>query len=195
RLRSYFAGGRQRPSVEAALAALERVEWRLLGSELEAAFEELRLIRELRPPANARGGRSDRYVYLARKGDRWVVVSEPGPYGPLRSKRRAHLAARALDGFEGDDLAAAIPHLHARLRRLARDLRFEDAARVRDRLAALEEVVEYVSELDRLRRARLCVLAPAREPGFRRAVFVAGGRVAAGRTGAGCAAGGGGVWA
>jgi len=53
---------------------------------------------------------------------------------------------------------------------------------VRDRLAALEEVVERVSELDRLRRARLCLLAPAREPGFRRAFFVAGGRVAAVRS-------------
>jgi len=182
RLRSYFAGGRQRPSVEAALGALERVEWRLLGSELEAALEELRLIRELRPPANARGGRPERYVYLARKGERWVVVSQPGPYGPLRSKRRAHLAARALDGFEGGDLSTAVPALRARLRRLARDLRFEDAARVRDRLAALEEVVERVSELDRLRRARVCLLAPAREPGFRRAFLVAGGRVAAVRT-------------
>jgi len=182
RLRSYFSGSRQRPAVEAALGALERVEWRPLGSELEAALEELRLIRELRPPANARAGRPDRYVYLSRRGDRWAVVSEPGPYGPLKSKRRAQLAARALDGFEGDDLAAALPSLRAKLRRLARDLRFEDAARVRDRLAALEEVVERVGGLERLRRVSLCVLAPAREPGFRRAFFVAGGRVVAART-------------
>ena len=119
--------------------ALERIEWHVLGSEVEAALEELRLIRELRPPANARG-RSDRHVYLARRGERWAVVTEPGPYGPLRSKRRASLAARALDGFEGEDLAGALPALRARLRRLARDLRFEDAARTRDRLTALEEV-------------------------------------------------------
>jgi hypothetical protein len=50
---------------------------------------------------------------------------------------------------------------------------------VRDRLGALEAVVERVSELDLLRRSSLCVLAPAREPGFRRAFFVAGGRVSA----------------
>ena len=31
-----------------------RIEWRVLGSELEAALEELRLIRELEPPANSR---------------------------------------------------------------------------------------------------------------------------------------------
>ena len=179
RLRSYFSGDRQRPAVEAALGALEQVEWRQVGSELEAALEELRLIRELRPPANARVGRPDRYVYLERRGDRWAVVSKSGPFGPLRSKRRAQLAARALDGFEGDEIATALPPLRARLRRLARDLRFEDAARLRDRLSALEDVVERVGELDRLRRSRVCVLAPAREPGFRRALFVAGGRVSA----------------
>ncbi len=182
RLRSYFSGTRQRPAVEAALGALERVEWRCLGSELEAALEELRLLRELRPPANARATRPDRYVYLARRRGRWVAVSEPGPFGPLKSKRRAQLAARALDDFEGDDLAAALPSIRARLRRLARDLRFEDAARVRDRLSALEEAVERIAELDRLRTLRTCLLAPARQPGLRRAFFVAQGRVVTART-------------
>jgi DNA polymerase-3 subunit epsilon len=177
RLRSYFAGDRQRPAVEAALGALERVEWRELGSELEASLEELRLIRDLRPPANARGGRPQ--SYLRRRGERWVVGTEPTRFGPVASKRRAQLAARALDDFDGDDLLEAIPPLRARLRRLARDLRFEDAAKLRDRLAALEDVCSRVAELDELRRARLCVLAPAREHGFTRAFVVAGGRVSA----------------
>jgi DNA polymerase-3 subunit epsilon len=182
RLRSYFSGARQRPAVEAALGALERVEWRVLGSELEAALEELRLIRELRPPANARGGRPDRSVYLVRREQDWAVVPEPGPLGPVRSKRRAQLAVRALEGFAGDDPAGALPALRAKLGRLAGDLRFEDAARLRDRVQALEDVVTRVDELGRLRRTRLCVLAPAHEPGFQRAFFVAGGRVAAVRT-------------
>ena len=177
RLRSYFAGDRQRPAVEAALGALERVEWRELGSELEASLEELRLIRELRPPANARGARPQ--SYLRRRGERWVVVTEPTRFGPIASKRRAQLAARALGDFEGDDLADALSPLRAKLRRLARDLRFEDAARLRDRVAALEEVAARVGELERMRAAELCVLAPAREPGFRRAFVVARGRVAA----------------
>jgi DNA polymerase III epsilon subunit family exonuclease len=181
RLRSYFSGSRKRPAVEAALGALEEIEWQPLGSELEAALEELRLIRDLRPPANARG-RSDRSVYLTRRESAWAVVTQPGPYGPLGSTRRARLAARALDAFDGHDLSEALPPLRAKLRRLARDLRFEDAARVRDRLTALEEVVEKVSELDRMRRASLCLLAPAREAGFRRAFFVTGGRIAAVRT-------------
>src|SRR5207249_6074956 len=60
RLHSYFRSERQRPSVEAALLALDRVEWRVMGSELEASLEELRLLRELRPPANARNTRADR---------------------------------------------------------------------------------------------------------------------------------------
>jgi DNA polymerase-3 subunit epsilon len=181
RLRSYFSGNRQRPAVEAALGALEEIEWRPLGSELEAALEELRLIRELRPPANARG-RVDRSVYLTRRTDAWAVVERPGPYGPIGSRRRARLAARALAEFDGDDPALAVPPLRARLRRLAGDLRFEDAARTRDRLAALEEVAGRIGELARLRSVSLCVLAPAREPGFRRAFFVAGGRIVAART-------------
>jgi excinuclease UvrABC nuclease subunit len=104
---------------------------------------------------------------------------EPTRFGPIASKRRAQLAARALDDFAGDDLAAMLPPLRTKLRRLARDLRFEDAARVRDRVAALEAVVERVAELDRLRGEELCVLAPAREPGFWRAFVVAAGRVTA----------------
>src|SRR5579884_3160497 len=73
RLRSYFRSERQRPQVEAALAAVERIEWHVVGSELEAALLELRLIRELRPPANAQTARADRYVWLRRRGDSVVA--------------------------------------------------------------------------------------------------------------------------
>ena len=139
RLRSYFRSERQRPAVEAALAALERVEWRVLGSELEAALEELRLIRELRPPANARSARPDRYLYLRRRGDSVVCTSHPTELGPLTSRKRAQLASRALQGVEWESFDDALPKLRAKLRRLARDLRFEDAARLRDRIRALEE--------------------------------------------------------
>jgi hypothetical protein len=75
-----------------------------------------------------------------------------------------------------------VPAVRARLGRLARDLRFEDAARLRNRLSALEEAASRIAELERLRRASLCVLVPARERGFRRAFFVSGGRVSAVRT-------------
>jgi DNA polymerase III epsilon subunit family exonuclease len=182
RLRSYFAGERQRPAVEAALGALERVEWRQLGSELEAALEELRLLRELRPPANARGTRPDRHAYLGRRGSRWTVSTEPTEWGPLRSRALARRAAQALDGFEGSTPAGALPGLRERMRRLARDQRFEDAARLRERVRALEEVVGACTELARLRALRVCLLVPALEPGFQRAVFVAAGRVAAVRS-------------
>jgi DNA polymerase III epsilon subunit family exonuclease len=182
RLRSYFASERQRPAVEAALGALDRIEWRVLGSELEAALEELRLIRELRPPANVRSARPDRYVYLRRRGEQVVAGSQPGPLGPLRSRARARLAARALESAGTLELAEALPMLRGRLGRLSSDLRFEDAARLRDRVVALEEVARSLAALERLRALELCVIAPAVEPGFRRAFFVAQGRVAAVRT-------------
>lgn len=182
RLGSYFRTERQRPAVEAALGALERVEWRPLGSELEAALEELRLLRELRPPANARSVRPDRYVYLRRRGERFVVTETPTALGPIKSRRLAQRAARALAGHEGDDIATALPRLRAQLRRLASDLRFEDAARLRDRVGALEDVASALAELKRLRGLEVCLLAPALEPGFVRAFFISGGRVVAART-------------
>jgi DNA polymerase III subunit epsilon len=181
RLRSYFRSERQRPAVEAALAAVERIEWRVCGSELEAALEELRLIGELAPPANARASRPNRYVYLRGRGDTVVASSRPGPLGPIRSRRRAQLAARALraDELEGLTAGAALSRVRARLSELSESRRFEDAGRLRDRAAALESVIRSLRRIERLRAAQLCVLAPALEPGFVRAFFVAGGRIAA----------------
>src|SRR6266536_895055 len=115
RLRSYFRSERQRPAVEAALAAVEEIEWRVLGSELEGAL-------------------------------------------------------------------AALPRLRRKLASLADAMRYEDAARLRDRVAAVEAVAAELDRLRRLRESELCLLAPASEPGFRRAFFVASGRIAAVRT-------------
>jgi DNA polymerase III epsilon subunit family exonuclease len=185
RLRSYFRSDRQRPAVEAALGALERIEWRPTGSELEAALEELRLLHELRPPANARSARPDRYVYLRRRGDRLVCSQTPTGLGPIRSRSRARLACRALDGASDEELERpelALPRLRGRLRDLAECRRYEDAARLRDRIAALEDIVRFLRRVERLRRARCCLIAPAAEPGFARAFFLAAGRIAAVRT-------------
>ena len=185
RLRSYFRSDRQRPAVEAALFALDRIEWHPTGSEVEAALEELRLLRELRPVANARNARPDRYVYLRRRGDKLVCSQTPTALGPIRSLTRARLACRALDGASADELERpelALPRLRARLHHLADCRRYEDAARLRDRIGALEQILGYLRRVERLRHARCCLIVPAAEPGFARAVFVAGGRVAAVRT-------------
>ncbi|HEY2326679.1 MAG TPA: exonuclease domain-containing protein [Gaiellaceae bacterium] len=171
RLRSYFRSERQRPAVEAALGALHRIEWRETGSELVAGLEELSLIRELRPPANARSVRPDRYVYLRRRGETVVCSETPGALGPIRSRRRAQLAARALQGVEWERPADALAPLQAKLKRLAHDQRFEDAARLRDRLTALVEVVAQLAEHERLRRIEAVLVVG------KRAVWVAKGQV------------------
>jgi len=182
RLRSYFRSDRQRPAVEAAVAAAERIEWRVTGSELEAGLEELRLIRELRPPGNSRVSRPERSVWLRRRGDSVVASTRPSPVGALRSRRTAQLAARALLPDELDRPEMALPRLRRRLRELSEVRRFEDAGRLRDRVTALERVCRELERLDRVRRLECCVLVPAQDPGYIRALFVAGGRVAAERT-------------
>jgi DNA polymerase-3 subunit epsilon len=187
RLRSYFRSERQRPSVEAALHALDRIEWRVLGSELEAALEELRLIRELQPPANSRSRRKEHGVYLRRRGDDFVVSKTATPLGPIGSRRQAALAARALASSteeELDDLFGdgPLPRLRARLAHLAECQRYEEAARLRDRVEALEHVLDRLRRLERLRGLGVCLIAPAAETGWRKAFFVAGGRVCAVRS-------------
>ncbi len=158
RLRSYFRSERQRPAVEAALGALTRIEWRVTGSELEAALTELRLIRELRPPANARSARDPTVTSTCGAAATAAVCSTtPGPLGPIKSRRRAQLAARALQGVDWQTLDDAVPKLQQKLRRLAREQRFEDAARLRDRIAALEQVAGEIARFERLRvPCRLC---------------------------------------
>jgi DNA polymerase III epsilon subunit family exonuclease len=183
RLRSYFRSDRQRPSVEAALLALNRIEWRVLGSEFEAALEELRLIRELQPPANSRSRRKEHGVYLKRRGDDFVVTKTPTPLGPIGSRRTASLAARGLASSTPEELAGLLdggplPRLRERLAHLSECLRYEEAARLRDRIEALEHVLDRLRRLERLRALEVCVLAPALEGG-RKAFVVAGGAVRA----------------
>jgi DNA polymerase-3 subunit epsilon len=182
RLRSYFRSERQRPSVEAALLALDRVEWRVLGSELEAAFEELRLIRELQPPANSRSRRREQGVYLKRRGEDFVVTKTPTELGPIGSRRQASLAARALSGATEEELegllaGGPLPRLRERLVHLSDNLRYEEAARLRDRIEALEQVIDRLVRLERLRRLEICLLAPALDAGCWKAFFVADGAI------------------
>ena len=184
RLRSYFQSDRQRPSVEAALLALERIEWQVLGSELEAALEELRLIRELQPPANSRSRRPDHGLYLRRRGDEFVVTTTATELGPIGSRRQAALAARALASATPEELdqllaGGPLPRLRQRLTDLAESLRYEEAARLRDRIDALENLLERLRRLERLRTLDTCLIAPHLTPGWRKAFFVQGGAIRA----------------
>jgi DNA polymerase III epsilon subunit family exonuclease len=184
RLRSYFRSERQRPSVEAALLALQRIEWRVLGSELEAAFEELRLIRELQPPANSRSRRKEHGVYLKRRGEDFIVSKTAARLGPIAGRRQASLAARALASSTSEELdrlleGGPLPRLRTRLSHLAESLRYEEAARLRDRIEALEHVVERLRRLERLRGLEVCLVAPMAEPSWRKAFFVCGGAICA----------------
>jgi DNA polymerase III epsilon subunit family exonuclease len=183
RLRSYFHTGRQRRRVEEALDGLERIEWRVTGSELAAAVEEVRLIRRLRPPANARTPRPEQYVYLHRRGGRVVLSRVPSRYGPLRRSAAARRAAGALAGcteaeFDGLLEGAPVDRLRRRLADASVDQLEFDVRRLRRRIASLEQVLDELRRLERLRRLELCVLAPALAPGRVDAFVVSGGRLA-----------------
>jgi hypothetical protein len=117
-----------------------------------------------------------------------VVSRTPSEIGPIRSRRQAELAARALAGASDAELenllglGGPLPRLRSKLRDLSDSQRFEDAARLRDRIKALEGLVRHLRRLQQLRSLELCLLAPAVEPGMRRAFFLSGGRIQAART-------------
>src|SRR5262249_42639940 len=124
----------------------------------------------------------DRYVYLRRRGDSVICSTTPSPVGPLRSRTRARLAARALRPEEAERPDRALPRLRARLRDLSDCRRFEDAARLRDRISAVDDVVRAVQRIECARALHCVVVAPSSEPGSARGVFVANGRIADVRT-------------
>jgi hypothetical protein len=70
-----------------------------------------------------------------------------------------------------------LPRLRARLGDLSDCLRYEDAARLRDRIASLERVIERLRRIDELRRLSLRLVVPGSEPGSHEEFFLAGGRV------------------
>jgi DNA polymerase III epsilon subunit family exonuclease len=182
RLRSYFQSRRQRPTVEAALDRLDHVEWRLTGSELAAALEEIRLIRELRPAANTHTPQPERYVYLHRRGERVVVSRLPSRYGPLRRRAQAQRAARALKGCserEFDDLLDGTPldRLRERLAGLTEPDQELDARNLRRAIGSLERVIAQLDRLERLKRLELRILAPSVTAGALDSFVVSCGRV------------------
>jgi UvrB/UvrC motif-containing protein len=116
-----------------------------------------------------------------------VVTKTASGLGPIAGRRRASLAARALSSCTADELdrlveGGPLPRLRARLDHLAENLRYEEAARLRDRIEALEHVVERLRRLERLRSLEVCLIAPEGKPGWRKAFFVSAGRVCAVRT-------------
>ena len=91
------------------------------SAQSSAALEELRLIRELQPPANSRSRRKEHGVYLKPRGDDFVVTKTATKLGPIASRHRASLAARALAMSTTEELetlelpdGGPLPRLRAR---------------------------------------------------------------------------------
>jgi hypothetical protein len=120
-------------------------------------------------------------VYLKRRGDDVVVTKMPTRLGPFGNRRRASIAARALavDDLERLVDGGPLPRLRERLIHLSESLRYEEAARLRDRIEALEHVVDRLRRLEELRTMEASLIAPAAEPGWRKAFFVCAGGVRA----------------
>ena len=148
RLRSYFAGGRQRPAVEAALGALDAR--RVARGGIGAGGGARRAPAAARaPPARERARHPPRPARLPRgaAAARWSVTREPTPLGPLDGRVGSPSGGAGARRLRRRRPRAALPALRARLRRLVRraPLRGRRAAarpdrRARDRRRALDEL-------------------------------------------------------
>ncbi len=96
--------------------------------------------------------------------------------GPAERSRHAHGAASARAMLEGR-APLGIGRLRARRDALARELRFEEAARLRDGEAALRRAAATLRAVREARRRHGIVLAPHLEPGLLAAFVVAYGLV------------------
>ncbi len=105
RVRSHFGpGGRHGRLLGRALEQLETIDHETCGSEFAALLREDRLIKELRPPCNRRGGGgTGQYLKLtgSSPAPRLYVVPRVRPgagtyFGPVRSQRLAREVAACL---------------------------------------------------------------------------------------------------
>lgn len=148
RVRSYFTSDR-RSKVTRLLGQLASVDHQVCATTLEAAVLEARMIRAWSPPFNQHG--------RARR-----------PVGPVPSEqasgRRRH--ARTLASLLGsphsytarDGDLALLDSADAHLAVLSRDLRYEEAAAVRDAAERLRRALEIQREADALEQAGSVVL-------------------------------------
>ena len=96
--------------------------------------------------------------------------------GTVSDDEYAALVRRVVEGLTGDPSVLLEP-LCRRMAALARDERFEEAAAVRDRAAALARALHRQGVLDRLRRAGHLELDVADGAAGRRRLVLAGGRL------------------
>ena len=181
RLRSYFqTAASGRPSRRRS-TRVEQVEWRVLGSELAAALEEVRLIRELRPPANARtpDARALRLPPPPRRARR----RQPSPLlvRPVQAPRTGPESCRGTQGVQCrrgfDELldGAVLDRLRSRLASLTEADEELEARYLRRRIGSLERAIAHLRRLEWIRELDVCVLAPSLEPGRMDAYIVSGG--------------------
>jgi DNA polymerase III epsilon subunit family exonuclease len=148
RVRSYFTSDR-RSKVTRLLGLLAAIDHQVCATTLEAAVLEGRLIRAWTPPFNQHG--------RARRSSGPVPPEHTG--GRRRHSRAlaSLLGAGGSDAGRGGDLAL-LDVARARLAVLSRDLRYEEAAAVRDAAERLRRAIEIQREVEALEGAGCLVL-------------------------------------
>jgi DNA polymerase III epsilon subunit family exonuclease len=133
RVRAYFTGERSR-SVDRLLRQLHAVGYRPCPGPLTAAVMEGRLTRSWSPPFDDQGRTRTRHRAVRSSG----VKSDPPP-----ERRRWRRPEWSTEELAGDPMELLVP-VAGELAELRRQLRFEEAASVRDRAERLcRQLIEH----------------------------------------------------
>ncbi|MHB1709940.1 MAG: exonuclease domain-containing protein [Acidimicrobiales bacterium] len=143
RVRSYFSGDR-RPMIGRLLRELHAIHHHVCPGLLTAAVFEGRLIRAWSPPFNRSGKVGRTNGGMSRRSER--PRSGSGPRRPRRPRKRESADV-------GGDPAHALMPLAAEVADLARQQRYEDAARVRDEAEWLRHLMKRDRRVESLRAA------------------------------------------
>jgi DNA polymerase-3 subunit epsilon len=163
RVRSYFYGDPRR-KIRDLLRETQEISFETHASTLEAEVAEARAIASEMPPYNRHGkGSATWYLKVSTRGPRVAAARSPAEdgsvyLGPLPSLKLARMLVDALrdahsaevelvvDALTGDPGLIVRP-LQEKMRRLARQERFEEAAELRDRARTLTRWIERSIEM------------------------------------------------
>ena len=134
------------------------------------------LIRRLRPPANARTPSPESYVYLHRRGERFVLSAAPSAVWASAAEGRRPPGGTGAQGLPEEDLEDLLDgitpdRVRERLVAAVEAGHELDARRLMRQLASLDRVAGELARIDRVRRLAVCLLVPGG------AFVVQGGRV------------------
>lgn len=176
RVRTYFTASETRKRIQEMIAVADHVDTISCATVIEAQIRELRLISEKRPQYNRRSKSQEKATWakvVQKPHPRFITVrgsesiSDSATWiGPFSGAEDASLALQAINHsvqdpneFNKEDVREIVAALNEKMRLLALDEKFEEAAAVRNQLGSFVRGVSRGARIRALTRISEVVVA------------------------------------